>query len=409
MRCCRTRRLAATEGHDPYLSCSLFVICVTARPRTTVIGHHQRITPDGQSWKQTDIAMPDVFISYSKKDKELARELAEFLAEAGLECWWDEALVGGVPFRERIHEIIDQSRAGIVIWSKHAAKSDFVNDEADLCRQQGKLISVVSEGFPLGKVPLGFRNHHLLNLADGAKILEALKERQVLGNRVVGAYVLRSFSDRITRASVNAKKGPGWILMTGALLAIALVWPIFKHLNLAGRLDADPRDNVDMKLEVGPLTRTRMMDDEGNVIYGTDTIKAKISDVSPIAGVKIIIQSIEFTFLNAQLEVLDRETVRREFILSNQGYEHTIKTIDYPVLKVEEKGPWKGHFISGCWTVSLGEGGKPIRSGRLYQIKEVAYQENIRTGRVYLTKFEVEPPQIEMNQVAATKLNCRYQ
>jgi hypothetical protein len=33
--------------------------------------------------------MADVFISYSKKDYDVARGLAEFLENCGYEVWWD--------------------------------------------------------------------------------------------------------------------------------------------------------------------------------------------------------------------------------------------------------------------------------------------------------------------------------
>ena len=44
--------------------------------------------------------MTDVFISYSQKDRAIAKNLAEKLTGKGLTVWWDTELVGGEKFRE---------------------------------------------------------------------------------------------------------------------------------------------------------------------------------------------------------------------------------------------------------------------------------------------------------------------
>ncbi len=48
--------------------------------------------------------MADVFISYSKKDRDVARGLADFLESCGYNVWWDYELVGGEKFRSRIKD-----------------------------------------------------------------------------------------------------------------------------------------------------------------------------------------------------------------------------------------------------------------------------------------------------------------
>src|ERR1700761_1633369 len=99
--------------------------------------------------------MADVFISYAKKDRAYADELAKFLGEVGLTTWWDAELVGGQDFRDRITKEIDESKVTIVIWSPNSIKSAFVVDEADHARQAGKLLSSVVPNFKLDRLPMG--------------------------------------------------------------------------------------------------------------------------------------------------------------------------------------------------------------------------------------------------------------
>ena len=118
------------------------------------------------------VRMADIFISYSKKDRAIAEELAAFLESCGYSVWWDTNLVAGTVFRETIAKEIAQARAALVLWSRHSAKSAFVIDEAESARRLGKLISLHAPDFPPAKVPLGFGTAHVAPLAEGASVLK---------------------------------------------------------------------------------------------------------------------------------------------------------------------------------------------------------------------------------------------
>jgi hypothetical protein len=56
--------------------------------------------------------MPDIFISYSRKDSEQAEQLAELLASAGLSCWIDkEGIDIATSWSKEIVQAIDQRSA----------------------------------------------------------------------------------------------------------------------------------------------------------------------------------------------------------------------------------------------------------------------------------------------------------
>lgn len=166
--------------------------------------------------------MADIFISYAKKDRLYAEELAKFLDELGLTSWWDANLVGGQNFRERITDEVTQAKATIVIWSPSSIKSAFVIDEADLARQSAKLISVIVPGFQADKIPIGFRGSQIVSIGDGGEVVQALIAAGVSDIKRTGSYLLGIFAKQIKAIERNSRKTQRLALATlGAVLFAA--------------------------------------------------------------------------------------------------------------------------------------------------------------------------------------------
>src|SRR5262245_5701653 len=85
-------------------------------------------------------SMSDVFISYSRADKDIARGLADDLTARGLQVWWDLEVYAGQNFQNAILCALDASKVAIVIWSATAVKSAWVRDEATRAAKGAKLI-----------------------------------------------------------------------------------------------------------------------------------------------------------------------------------------------------------------------------------------------------------------------------
>jgi hypothetical protein len=118
---------------------------------------------------------PSVFISYSRKDKAVAKALAEDLSAAGAPVWWDrEGVLPGDNFAAAILSAIDAAQRVIVIWSDDAAKSPWVRDEARRAARQNKLITVHVPGFDAEKIPFGFGDYHSESIEDRGRLIEAL-------------------------------------------------------------------------------------------------------------------------------------------------------------------------------------------------------------------------------------------
>ena len=96
----------------------------------------------------------NVFVSYARGDRERIHPLVSALEAEGLSVWWDPALVPGRRFREMIAHELTIADAVVVVWTRQALESDWVQDEAEEARQRGVLIPVMLE--PV-KAPAGFR------------------------------------------------------------------------------------------------------------------------------------------------------------------------------------------------------------------------------------------------------------
>ncbi|MCW1429201.1 TIR domain-containing protein [Novosphingobium sp. JCM 18896] len=84
--------------------------------------------------------MVDVFISYSRNDQAKVAVLARAVEAAGYKVWWDAELPPHESYGDVITDKIAHAKAAIVVWSPTAVKSEWVRAEADMARNQRKLI-----------------------------------------------------------------------------------------------------------------------------------------------------------------------------------------------------------------------------------------------------------------------------
>ncbi len=103
--------------------------------------------------------MADVFISYAREDRQVARTVAELVASAGATVWWDPELLSGDDFRETIEAELRDAKSVIVIWTAASITSHFVRDEAGRALAANKLCPITVGGV---EPPLGFGSMHAL-------------------------------------------------------------------------------------------------------------------------------------------------------------------------------------------------------------------------------------------------------
>ncbi|MBW0007112.1 MAG: TIR domain-containing protein [Sphingomonas sp.] len=90
--------------------------------------------------------MADVFISYARDDQAVAARVAKGLQSAGFDVWWDADLPAHRSYSEVIERNLEEAKAVVVLWSKTAAKSQWVRAEADFARNAGKLVQAAVDG-----------------------------------------------------------------------------------------------------------------------------------------------------------------------------------------------------------------------------------------------------------------------
>jgi tetratricopeptide (TPR) repeat protein len=109
--------------------------------------------------------MNDIFISYSRADKDKAKILARLLKKQGWSVWWDVDISIGKQFDLTIKEQLDNAKCVVVLWSKASVSSEWVKDEASEAVKRGVLIPLLIEDveIPFG---FGFRRIQTANLVD---------------------------------------------------------------------------------------------------------------------------------------------------------------------------------------------------------------------------------------------------
>ena len=105
--------------------------------------------------------MSRIFVSYARDDADAATRLANAIAKAGHEVWWDQHLHGGSRFSAEIELALKEAEAVVVLWSETSIKSAWVQDEAAEGRDSHRLVPVT-----LGPVkpPLGFRQFQTIDV-----------------------------------------------------------------------------------------------------------------------------------------------------------------------------------------------------------------------------------------------------
>ena len=105
----------------------------------------------------------DVFISYSRDNQEAVRRLADAVSALGYDVWWDDQLPPHLAYGDVIAQKVGGAKAAIVVWSASAAASEWVRAEADMARNQKKLIQTTIDG---AEPPMPFNQLHYVSLAD---------------------------------------------------------------------------------------------------------------------------------------------------------------------------------------------------------------------------------------------------
>ncbi|HEY1878672.1 MAG TPA: TIR domain-containing protein, partial [Caulobacteraceae bacterium] len=93
--------------------------------------------------------MSDVFISYARSTEAQARRIGDALRALGHSVWRDDELPAHRAYAEVIRERLTSAKAVVVVWSAEAARSEWVQSEADRARTDRKLVQLTIDGAEL--------------------------------------------------------------------------------------------------------------------------------------------------------------------------------------------------------------------------------------------------------------------
>jgi len=107
----------------------------------------------------------DIFLSYKKEDRAVAKRLVGALEATGKSVWWDDALNPQQAWDAMIEREIAAAKAVIVLWTPRSVQSDWVRSEAHYAQDHRKLIPVMIEPC---SIPIAFMLRQVIDLSSGA-------------------------------------------------------------------------------------------------------------------------------------------------------------------------------------------------------------------------------------------------
>jgi hypothetical protein len=160
--------------------------------------------------------MADIFVSYSSKDRERAKDVATSLERQGWSVWWDPQIPVGGSFDQILEEQIAAARSVVVLWSPSSVASYYVKNEAREANNRRILIPALIK--PV-KLPMEFSHIQTADLtawsggtASGEfdKLLDGL--RALLGGPKVGTTLKDQSSKERAEAYWVAPRRPEKLL-----------------------------------------------------------------------------------------------------------------------------------------------------------------------------------------------------
>lgn len=99
--------------------------------------------------------MPDIFLSYSSQDRDVADRVQSRLAQEGYDVFWDQSTPPGIDWDAWIREKLRASSCVMVLWSKSSVTSPNVRHEAIIGRDKHKLLPVMVDDLDPTDFPMG--------------------------------------------------------------------------------------------------------------------------------------------------------------------------------------------------------------------------------------------------------------
>jgi WD40 repeat protein len=167
----------------------------------------------------------DVFMSYSRRDSDFVRAVADALQASGKDVWVDvEGIRDGEVFPKALRAAVESSDSFVFVISPDAVASTFCAQEVDHAVELGKrIIPVVHRRVADEEVPEPIRERNWIPFDDGASF-DAGLERLVVALDTDLDHVKAHTRWLVKAIEWEAAKRDGSSLLRGAELAAAEAW-----------------------------------------------------------------------------------------------------------------------------------------------------------------------------------------
>ena len=131
----------------------------------------------------------DVFLSYSRRDRDTMHQITDALTNAGFTVWSDERLEPGSPsWKDDVQRAIEGAGCVVAIMSPDAKDSEWVSEELNYARiHKRRVFTVLARGDESNAIPFGLTGIQWIDMrGDDDTQMQALMQQSALA-QIVGA------------------------------------------------------------------------------------------------------------------------------------------------------------------------------------------------------------------------------
>ena len=191
--------------------------------------------------------MPKVFISYSREDLAIAKQLEQALIEAGYTVWRDERdIAGGQNFPKAIGEAIASHDILLLLWSHHAAQSHFVEMEWSTALALKKpILPCLLDDSPLPPALSAINGIFVNDLEEDFPKIRQVLHRREPENAASAPDNARKKKPRKTAASGGKREPRWWIIYILAPVIAGIILLMFQHFSKPQYGELHLESNID--------------------------------------------------------------------------------------------------------------------------------------------------------------------